>query len=295
MLNTSVYLEENIPTQRERFWRHFRSNNLAMFGLWNLGVIALITLTATFIAPHDPIAQSSVLLQPPSWAKEGAIEYFLGTDDLGRDILSRLLIGSQVTIGSAVLITIIAAIVGSIIGALAGMTRGLLSSILNHLLDVVMSIPSLLLALIFIAFLGTGMVPVMLAICLALVPRFIRSAYQAIHNEVEKDYIMSAKLDGADNWYLLTVSILPNILAAFAAEFTFALTIAILDITALGFLGLGAQAPSPEWGAILGDSVELIYLAPWTVVLPGLVIMYTVITINLVGEGVRDALNAGVE
>lgn len=139
------------------------------------------------------------------------------------------------------------------------------------------------------------MVPVMLAICLALVPRFIRSAYQAIHNEVEKDYIMSAKLDGADNWYLLTVSILPNILAAFAAEFTFALTIAILDITALGFLGLGAQAPSPEWGAILGDSVELIYLAPWTVVLPGLVIMYTVITINLVGEGVRDALNAGVE
>ncbi|GAM71849.1 peptide transport system permease protein sapC [Vibrio sp. JCM 19236] len=156
MLNTSVYLEENIPTQRERFWRHFRSNNLAMFGLWNLGVIALITLTATFIAPHDPIAQSSVLLQPPSWAKEGAIEYFLGTDDLGRDILSRLLIGSQVTIGSAVLITIIAAIVGSIIGALAGMTRGLLSSILNHLLDVVMSIPSLLLALIFIAFLGTG-------------------------------------------------------------------------------------------------------------------------------------------
>ncbi|GAB7219877.1 ABC transporter permease subunit [Vibrio comitans] len=295
MLNTSVYLEESIPTQRERFWRHFRSNNLAMFGLWNLGVILFITLISQLIAPHDPLAQSSVLLQPPSWAKEGSIDYFLGTDDLGRDILSRLLSGSQITIGSAIFITLIAAFIGCIIGALAGMTKGLLSSILNHLLDTVMSIPSLLLALIFVAFFGTGMTSIMMAICLALIPRFIRSVYQAIHAEVEKDYIMSAKLDGADKWYLLTVSILPNVLAPIAAEFTFALTIALLDITALGFLGLGAQAPSPEWGAILGDSVELIYLAPWTVVLPGLAIMYSVITINLVGEGVRDALNAGVE
>ncbi|GAD79367.1 ABC transporter permease subunit [Vibrio ezurae] len=295
MLNTSVYLEESIPTQRERFWRHFRSNNLAMFGLWNLGFILIITLISPFIAPHDPLTQSSVLLQPPSWAKEGSIEYFLGTDDLGRDILSRLLIGSQITLGSAVSITLIAAFIGCIIGALAGMTKGLLSSILNHVLDTVMSIPSLLLALIFIAFLGTGMTSIMMAICLALIPRFIRSVYQAIHTEVEKDYIMSAKLDGADNWYLLTVSILPNVLAPITAEFTFALTVALLDITALGFLGLGAQAPSPEWGAIIGDSVELIYLAPWTVVLPGLAIMYSVININLVGEGIRDALNAGVE
>jgi cationic peptide transport system permease protein len=295
MLNTSVYVEESIPTQRERFWRHFRSNNLAMFGLWNLGVIILITLLSPLITPHDPIGQSSVLLQPPSWAQEGSIEYFLGTDDLGRDILSRLLSGSQITIGSALFITLIAAIIGCMIGAFAGMTKGLISSTLNHLLDTVMSIPSLLLALIFIAFFGTGMVSIMMAICLTLIPRFIRSVYQAIHSEVEKDYIMSAKLDGADKWYLLTVSILPNILAALAAEFTFALTVALLDITALGFLGLGAQAPSPEWGAILGDSVELVYLAPWTVLLPGLAIMYTVITINLVGEGVRDALNAGVE
>ncbi|GAD91163.1 MULTISPECIES: ABC transporter permease subunit [Vibrio] len=295
MLNTSVYLEESIPTQRERFWRHFRSNNLAMFGLWNLGFIFIITLISPLIAPHDPLAQSSVLLQAPSWAKEGSIEYFLGTDDLGRDILSRLLMGSQITLGSAISITLIAAFIGCFIGALAGMTKGLLSSILNHILDTVMSIPSLLLALIFVAFLGTGMTSIMMAICLALIPRFIRSVYQTIHAEVEKDYIMSAKLDGADNWYLLTVSILPNVLAPITAEFTFALTVALLDITALGFLGLGAQAPSPEWGAILGDSVELIYLAPWTVVLPGLAIMYSVININLVGEGIRDALNAGVE
>ncbi|GAK87942.1 peptide transport system permease protein SapC [Vibrio ponticus] len=128
-----------------------------------------------------------------------------------------------------------------------------------------------------------------------MIPRFIRSIYIAVHTEVEKDYVMAARLDGANNFYLLWNSILPNVLVVFASEFTLALSIAILDITALGFLGLGAQAPSAEWGAILGDSVELIYLAPWTVTLPGLAIMFTVVVVNLVGEGVRQALNAGVE
>ncbi|ROV58652.1 peptide ABC transporter permease SapC [Vibrio ponticus] len=295
MLTDNVYQEERIPTQFERFWRSFRANSLAMFGLWCLIIISLITIIAPWITPHDPQAQSGELLLPPSWSPAGTVEYFLGTDDLGRDILSRLIIGSQPTFGAAVLITIIAAAIGSTIGTLAGMTKGLISSTLNHLLDTVMSIPSLLLAIIFVAFLGFGEFNVLLAICIALIPRFIRSIYIAVHTEVEKDYIMAARLDGANNFYLLWNSILPNVLVVFATEFTLALSIAILDITALGFLGLGAQAPSAEWGAILGDSVELIYLAPWTVTLPGLAIMFTVVVVNLVGEGVRQALNAGVE
>lgn len=142
---------------------------------------------------------------------------------------------------------------------------------------------------------GFGHFNILLAIGLALIPRFIRALYTAVHAELERDYIMAARLDGANNLYLLVNSIFPNILSVIAAEFTMALTIAIMDITALGFLGLGAQAPSTEWGAILGDSVELIYLAPWTVTLPGLAIMFVVVVINLVGEGVRQALNAGVE
>lgn len=295
MLTDNVYQEERIPTQFERFWRSFRANSLAMFGLWCLIIIALLTIIAPWITPHDPQVQSGELLLPPSWSPAGTVEYFLGTDDLGRDILSRLIIGSQPTFGAAVLITVIAAAIGSAIGTLAGMTKGLISSTLNHLLDTVMSIPSLLLAIIFVAFLGFGEFNVLLAICIALIPRFIRSIYIAVHTEVEKDYIMAARLDGANNFYLLWNSILPNVLVVFATEFTLALSIAILDITALGFLGLGAQAPSAEWGAILGDSVELIYLAPWTVTLPGLAIMFTVVVVNLVGEGVRQALNAGVE
>ncbi|ADT86825.1 ABC transporter permease subunit [Vibrio sp. Vb2880] len=295
MLTNSVYQEEHIPTQFERFWRSYKANNLAMFGLWCLVLIVIVTLTSYWITPHDPHMQSGELLIPPSWDPAGTVEYFLGTDDLGRDILSRLIDGSRLTFGAAVIITLIATVIGCGIGILAGMTRGLLSSTLNHLLDTVMSIPSLLLAIIFVAFLGFGEFNILLAICLALIPRFIRSLYIAVHNEVEKDYVMAARLDGANDSYLLWHSILPNVLPVIAADITMALSIAILDITALGFLGLGAQAPSTEWGAILGDSVELIYLAPWTVTLPGIAIMYTVVMINLVGEGVRQALNAGVE
>ncbi len=295
MLTNNVYQEERIPTQFERFWRSYRANSLAMFGLWCLIFIVLITIFAPLIAPYDPQAQSGELLVPPSWAPAGTVDYFLGTDDLGRDILSRLIMGSQLTFGAAVAITAIAALIGCFIGVLAGMTKVLLSSTLNHLLDTVMSIPSLLLAIIFVAFLGFGEFNILLVICLALIPRFIRSVYIAVHTEVEKDYIMAARLDGANDFYLLWNSILPNVLTVIAAEITLALSVAILDITALGFLGLGAQAPSTEWGAILGDSVELIYIAPWTVTLPGLTIMFTVVVLNLVGEGVRQALNAGIE
>ena len=295
MLTDNIYQEEHIPTQFERFWRSYKANSLAMFGLWFLGIIVLITLVSPWLTPHDPHAQSGELLLPPSWSPAGTVEYFLGTDDLGRDILSRLIAGSQLSFGAAVLITVIAATLGCFIGILAGMTKGLLSSTLNHLLDTVMSIPSLLLAIIFVAFFGFGEFNILLAICLALIPRFVRSVYIAVHNEVEKDYVMAARLDGANDFYLLWNSILPNILVVIASESTLALSIAILDITALGFLGLGAQAPSIEWGAMLGDSVELIYLAPWTVTLPGLAIMFTVVMVNLVGEGIRQALNTGTE
>ncbi len=294
-ITNSIYQEEHIPTQFERFWRSYRANSLAMFGSWCLLLITLITLISPWITPYEPQMHSAHLLLPPSWEPRGTVDFFFGTDDLGRDILSRILAGSQFTYGAAVIITFMATLIGCLIGFLAGMTKGMLSSTLNHMFDTVMSIPSLLLAIIFVAFLGFGELNILLAIGLALIPRFIRSVYTAVHNEVEKDYIMAARLDGANNLYLLTNSVLPNILSVIVTEITISLTIAILDITALGFLGLGAQAPSTEWGAILGDSVELIYLAPWTVILPGLAIMFTVIVINLVGEGVRDALNAGVE
>jgi cationic peptide transport system permease protein len=295
MLSNNVYQEEHIPTPQERFLSSYRANSIAVLGFWCLSLLLLVTLLAPWIAPYDAQWKSGVLLQPPSWNNLGTIEYFLGTDDLGRDILSRLIAGSRLTFGYAIVVAMLSAIIGTIIGVFAGMTKGLLSSVLNHLLDTVMSIPSMLLAIIFVAFLGTGEFNILLAIWFSLIPRFIRSVYTAVHNEVEKDYIIAARLDGENNFYLLWYSILPNIMAGIVAELTLAISVAILDITALGFLGLGAQAPSPEWGALLGDSIELIYIAPWTVTLPGLFITFTVIVVNLVGDGIRHAIEAGTE
>ncbi|MGO2508161.1 ABC transporter permease subunit [Vibrio hibernica] len=295
MLSNNIYQEQHIPSQFERFWRSYRSNSLAMFALWCFGALVLIVLSAGWIAPHDPFTQTHHILQPPSWSHNGSVEYFLGTDNFGRDILSRLLIGAQLTFGYGLLITFIATIIGCAIGIFAGMTKGLLSSTLNHLLDTVMSIPTLLLAIIFVAFLGTGEFNILLAICLALIPRFIRSIYLAVNAEIAKDYNIAARLDGANAFHLLWSSILPNLSTIIAAEITMAISMAILDISALGFLGLGAQDPTPEWGTMLGQAVDLIYIAPWTVTLPGLFIMFAVIVINLMGEGIRDSLSAGTE
>ena len=295
MLSNNIYQETKIPTQIERAWQNFRNNSLAMFGLWCLVLLTLITLLAPWLTPYDSFSQVGELLMPPSWDTAGKVEYFFGTDDLGRDMLSRLLLGSRLTFGYAVLVALASAAIGILIGVLAGMTRGLKSSFLNHVLDTVLSIPSLLLAIIVVAYMGPGETNILLAIWLALIPRFIRAVYTAVHNEVEKDYIMAARLDGANDFYLLYNSILPNILTVLTNEFTRAISIAILDIAALGFLGLGAQAPMPEWGAMLGDSIELIYLAPWTVTLPGLAITFSVLVVNLVGEGLRQAINAGID
>ncbi|KHT61153.1 peptide ABC transporter permease [Photobacterium gaetbulicola] len=295
MLSNNIYQETKIPTQLERAWQNFRNNSLAMFGLWCLSFLILITLLSPWLTPYDVFSQVGDLLMPPSWDTAGKVEYFFGTDDLGRDMLSRLLLGTRLTFGYAVLVALASATIGILIGVLAGMTQGLKSSFLNHVLDTVLSIPSLLLAIIVVAYMGPGETNILLAIWLALIPRFIRAVYTAVHNEVEKDYIMAARLDGANNFYLLYNSILPNILTVLTNEFTRAISIAILDIAALGFLGLGAQAPMPEWGAMLGDSIELIYLAPWTVTLPGLAITFSVLVVNLVGEGLRQAINAGID
>ncbi|MGF1679883.1 putrescine export ABC transporter permease SapC [Photobacterium minamisatsumaniensis] len=295
MLSNNIYQETKIPTQWERAWHNFRSNSLAIFGFWCLLLLIFLTLISPWITPYVPVKQVGELLMPPSWDTAGHVEYFFGTDDLGRDMLSRLLMGSRITFGYAILIAVASAVIGIAIGVMAGMTRGLKSSFLNHVLDTVLSIPSLLLAIIVVAYMGPGETNILLAIWLALIPRFIRAVYTAVHNEVEKDYIMAARLDGANDFYLLYNSILPNILTVLTNELTRAISIAILDIAALGFLGLGAQAPSPEWGAMLGDSIELIYLAPWTVTLPGLAITFSVLVVNLVGEGLRQAINAGID
>ena len=288
----NIYPELKVRSPLEQAWELFRKNTLAMIGLWGLGFLTLFTLLGPWLAPHPPYEQfSQALLLPPSWAIDGNIDFFLGTDDLGRDLLSRLIMGARLTFGNGVLVVLVALLVGGAIGILGGMSKGLKASILNHLLDTLLSIPSLLLAIIFVAILGPGLFNTLLAITLALTPQFIRATYNAVSDEMQKEYITALRLDGANQWRILRFGVLPNLSDTIVSQTTRGLSAAILDITAVGFLGLGAQPPRPEWGAMLSDAVDLIYLAPWTVILPGLAILLSVLVVNMVGEGLRQAIN----
>ncbi|MDC9592055.1 putrescine export ABC transporter permease SapC [Xenorhabdus sp. IM139775] len=291
----NFYREKKMPSPLRVIWRFFYADILAITGFYGVLILIALSLLGDYLAPYPLDQHLMAQLMPPSWSYHGNVAFFLGTDDLGRDIFSRLLIGTSSTFGGALVATASATIAGLIIGSLAGMTHGLRSAMLNHVLDTLLSIPSLLLAIVVIAFVGASLHHAMIAISLALMPRIVRTVYTAVHDELDKEYITAARLDGASNYHILRYAVFPNITAVIVSELTRALSIAILDIAALGFLNLGAQLPSPEWGAMLGDSLELIYAAPWTVMLPGAAIMLSVLLVNLLGDGLHRAINAGVE
>ncbi|AOE41453.1 putrescine export ABC transporter permease SapC [Pantoea agglomerans] len=296
MPSDNIYAEKRLPSAFRQSWHHFYGNPISMVGLYGFGALLLLCLFGGLIAPYDIDQQFlGYQLLPPSWSHYGDVSFFLGTDDLGRDVLSRLLSGAGPTVGSAILVTLFATLGALVLGVLAGMTHGIRSAVMNHVLDTLLSIPSLLLAIIVVAFLGPRLEHALLAVWLALIPRLVREIYSAVHDELEKEYVVAARLDGARGRNILRYAILPNILPLLITEITRALSMAILDIAALGFLDLGAQLPSPEWGAMLGDSLELIYVAPWTVMLPGVALMVSVLIVNLLGDGIRRAVEAGVE
>lgn len=292
----SVYREKQPPSTLRLTWNKFYGDTTAMVGLYGCGALLLLCLLGGVFSPYQIDQQFlGFQLLPPSWSRYGEISFFLGTDDLGRDVLSRLLSGAGPTVGGALIITLAATVCGIILGVIAGATRGLRSVVLNHILDTLLFIPSLLLAIIVVAFVGPSLSHAMFAVWLALLPRVVRSVYSAVHDELEKEYVIAARLDGASTLNLLRFAVMPNTASTLVTEITRTLSIAILDIAALGFLDLGAQFPSTEWGSMLGDSLELIYVAPWTVMLPGAAIMVSVLLVNLLGDGLRRAINAGVQ
>lgn len=296
MPSDNIYAEKRLPSAFRQSWHHFYADTTAMIGLYGFATLLLLCLFGGLLAPYGIDQQFlGYQLLPPSWSRYGDVSFFLGTDDLGRDVLSRLLKGAAPTVGAAILVTLFATVCALLLGVLAGMTHGVRSAVMNHILDTLLSLPSLLLAIIVVAFLGPRIEHALLAVWLALMPRLVRAIYSAVHDELEKEYVVAARLDGATSSNILRYAILPNVLPMLISEITRALSMAILDIAALGFLDLGAQLPSPEWGAMLGDSLELIYVAPWTVMLPGAALMISVLIVNLLGDGIRRAVEAGVE
>jgi len=253
--------------------------------------LIVLAVFGPLLAPHSPIeGQLDMLLLPPAWHIDGNVSYLLGTDELGRDMLSRLMYGTSLTFGLSFIVVIISLVIGVIIGSLSALTSGLKSSFLNHFLDVTLSIPSLLLAIIIVAILGPGIDNTVWAVVLVLIPQFIHITRYAVKEESRKDYVLASRLDGASPFRILYYSIFPNITDRIMGQATLAQSAAILDIATLGFLGLGAQIPLPEWGATLANGLDLFYIAPWTVYLPGLAILFAVVATNLVGEGIRHAL-----
>jgi dipeptide transport system permease protein len=221
----------------------------------------------------------------------GSSKFLLGTDPVGRDIVSRLIHGARFSLVIGAVVVVLALTGGITMGLLGGFFRGWVDKLIVRVMDVLLAFPSLLLALVMVALLGPGLFNAMLAIAVALQPHYVRLTRAAVMAESSRDYVTAARVAGAGPLRLMFVTILPNCLAPLIVQAALSFSTAILDAAALGFLGMGAQPPTPEWGTMLADSRAFILRAWWVVTFPGVAILTTVLAINLVGDGLRDALD----
>ncbi|WP_439256694.1 ABC transporter permease subunit [Lonepinella sp. BR2271] len=275
-----------------QIWLLFRKNRIALFSFYATLALLLIAILAPVLAPYSSDMQFvGEELTPPSWNSAGKVIYFFGTDDLGRDMFSRLLNGITYTFGSSVIVVILVAIIGGFLGIVAGMSKGLKSRMLGHFLDAFLSIPILLISIVIATLMEPSLPNAMLAILLALLPHFIHEIYQAVHQELRKEYVLVLKLEGVSNSMLLKETILPNISVRYIREIIRSFSVTLMEISALSFISLGAQRPTPEWGAMIRDSLELLYLAPWTVILPGIAIILSLLVVVIFGNGLCKTID----
>ena len=275
------------------FWHYFSENRGAVMGLVVFVLLVLGAIFAPLIAPHSPQQQyRDALLTPPFWQEGGTTTFLLGTDAVGRDILSRLLFGARFSLFIGLVVVTLALVSGITVGLIAGYMRGWVDTVIMRVMDVILAFPSLLLALVLVAVLGRPtLTNAMIAIAIVLQPHFVRLTRASVIAEKTKDYVVSARVAGAGPIRLMLATILPNCLAPLIVQATLSFSSAILDAAALGFLGMGAQPPTPEWGTMLAEAREFILRAWWVVTFPGIAILITVLAINLIGDGLRDALD----
>ena len=274
--------------QISQLWR----NKTAILGLIIITVFILSAIFAPYLSPHDPVGTSLYdQLKPPVWHPTGTWENILGTDDLGRDILSRLLYGARVSLLVSVVSVGIAFIIGTLLGCFSGYYKGIMDSTIMRIMDIILAFPYILLAIVVVAYLGPSLQNAMIAIAITYVPRFARIVRGSVLEECEKDYVSAARAIGASDLRIIFIAILPNCFGPLIVQTTLGFASAILDMAALSFLGLGAQPPTPEWGAMIAKSRALILRASWVMTFPGLAILFAVLGFNLLGDGLRDALD----
>ena len=274
--------------QLSQLWR----NKTAVAGLIIITVFIFCGILAPYVSPHDPLEVSLYdQIKPPVWHESGTWNNILGTDDLGRDILSRLIYGARVSLAVAVFSVGLAFFFGTLLGCISGYYKGSLDNIIMRIMDMILSFPYILLAIVVVAYLGPSLRNAMIAIAITYVPRFARIVRGSVLEECEKDYVTSERAIGARDWRIIFIAILPNCLGPLIVQTTLSCASAILDAAALSFLGLGAQPPTPEWGAMIAQSRGLILRASWVMTFPGLAILFAVLGFNLLGDGLRDALD----
>ncbi|ADQ15051.1 nickel transporter permease [Halanaerobium hydrogeniformans] len=266
--------------------RQLKRNKLAIIGIVFIISLFIIALFAPYIAPHDPYQTDFFnTLQGPSR------EYLLGTDDLGRDVLSRLIYGARISLTIGFISVAIGLIVGVPVGAISGFYGGKIDIITQRFVDIMMAFPGMLLAIIIVAVMGVGLVNAMIAVGIVSIPTYIRLVRGSVLSIKNKEFVQAAKAIGVRESVIIFKHILPHCLAPIIVQSSLQIGVAILWAAGLGFLGLGAQAPTPEWGAILSQGRGYIRTAHHVTTFPGIAIMLTVLGFNLLGDGLRDALD----
>jgi len=280
------------PHPLREFWDYFRQNRGALIGLAIVTGLILLALLAKVIAPHSPIEQfRDSTLVPPVWQQGGNARFLLGTDPVGRDILSRLIHGTRLSLAIGLVSVSLSLCIGVVLGLLAGFYRGVIEFAIMRLMDIMLAVPTLLLAIAVVAILGPGLMNAMYAIAIVMLPNFARLTRASVIGEMAKEYVAASRIAGAGTLRLMFNCVLPNCMAPLIVQATLGFSNAVLDAAALGFLGLGAQPPTPEWGSMLASALEFIQSAWWVLTFPGLAILIFVLAFNLMGDGLRDALD----
>lgn len=273
-------------------FKEFRQNKGALLGLILLSLFVALALLAPLIAPHDPTEIFSDKLQLPAFWEVGHRPGFpLGTDDVGRCLLSRLLYGARTSLMVGVMVVLFSGSIGTVLGLISGYVGGMLGLFLSRMMDLLLSLPSVLMAMVVVAILGPGLSNAIVAVGVVSVPSFFRLVRSLTLQEKSKSYVLASMSFGASTFRQMFINILPNCMAPLIVQLTLGVSNGILDTAALGFLGLGAQPPTPEWGTMLSDAKSYIESNPILVILPGLCILLTVVALNLMGDGLRDALD----
>ncbi len=280
------------PTPIIAFWRSFRENRGAVVGLAVVCFVVFIAIFANVLAPYDPLEQFRDFTKlPPIWVKGGNWAFPLGTDPLGRDMLSRIIHGSRISLFIGLSVMLVTAFIGIFLGLIAAFKGGIVDVVITRVMDLILAIPSLVLAILIIAVIGPNLTNTIVAITIVYLPRFVRLVRASALSELSKDYVTAARVAGVGTWRLMFSTVLPNCMAPLIVQAALGISDAILEAAGLGFLGLGAQPPAPEWGSMLADARDLITSNPWVMALPGIAILITVLAINLMGDGLRDALD----